>query len=155
MIARILRRLRSPRRRSEDLSVEYRPRPDGQPDPGEVVWAWVAYEDDPTQGKDRPIVIIGRNATLLVGVALTTKNSGETADRFAVGTGAWDSQRRPSFAKTDRLLTLQPRAVRREGATFDRQRFDSLVGAIATRHGWKSVEQFRSQLLRDSVSVTE
>ena len=155
MIARILRRLRSPRRRSEDVSVEYRPRPDGQPDPGEVVWAWVAYEDDPTQGKDRPIVIIGRNATSLVGVALTTKNSGETADRFAVGTGAWDSQRRPSFAKTDRLLTLQPRAVRREGATFDRKRFDSLVEAIATRHGWKSAEQFRRQLLSDGASVTE
>ena len=32
----------------------YAPEMDGEPDPGEVVWAWVPYEDDPAQGKDRP-----------------------------------------------------------------------------------------------------
>ena len=40
--------------------IEYSPSLDGDADPGEVVWTWVPYEEDPTQGKDRPVVIIGR-----------------------------------------------------------------------------------------------
>ena len=28
------------------LRVAYNPRTDGKPDPGEVVWAWVPYEED-------------------------------------------------------------------------------------------------------------
>jgi hypothetical protein len=55
------------------LTVEYTPRLDGDPDPGEVVWTWVAYEDDPSQGKDRPVVIIGRHGRYLAGIALTSK----------------------------------------------------------------------------------
>ena len=35
-----------------------RPERDGEPDPGEVVWAWVPYEDDPSQGKDRPVLVL-------------------------------------------------------------------------------------------------
>ena len=37
----------------------YEPELDGQPDPGEVVWGWVPYEEDPSQGKDRPVLLIG------------------------------------------------------------------------------------------------
>ena len=36
----------------------YAPEIDGEPDPGEVVWAWVPYEDDPSQGKDRPVLLL-------------------------------------------------------------------------------------------------
>ena len=32
------------------ITVSYAPEPDGDADPGEVVWAWVPFEDDPTQG---------------------------------------------------------------------------------------------------------
>ena len=39
--------------------TSYEPVADGQPDPGEVVWAWVPYEEDPSQGKDRPVLLIG------------------------------------------------------------------------------------------------
>ena len=47
------------------LPARYAPEIDGEPDPGEVVWAWVPYEDDPTQGKDRPVLLLdtGRRAT--------------------------------------------------------------------------------------------
>ena len=48
------------RRVEPDVRIEYSPDLDGDPDPGEVVWTWVPYEDDPNQGKDRPVVIIGR-----------------------------------------------------------------------------------------------
>src|ERR1700752_2148705 len=40
-----------------DSCVAYAPEADGEPDPGEVVWAWVAYEDDPSRGKDRPVLL--------------------------------------------------------------------------------------------------
>ena len=40
--------------------TSYAPEPDGQPDPGEVVWGWVPFEDDPSQGKDRPVLLVGR-----------------------------------------------------------------------------------------------
>lgn len=36
------------------VDVTYAPHDDDQPDPGEVVWAWVPYEEDATQEKDRP-----------------------------------------------------------------------------------------------------
>ena len=56
-----------------DVRIEYTPHLDGDPDPGEVVWAWVPFEDDPTLGKDRPLVIVGRHGAVLSGVALTSK----------------------------------------------------------------------------------
>ena len=42
-----------------DVTVNYRPERDGDPDPGEVVWTWVPFEDEPQQGKDRPVIVIG------------------------------------------------------------------------------------------------
>ncbi len=39
--------------------VSYDPHADGRPDPGEVVWGWVPFEDDPKRGKDRPVLLIG------------------------------------------------------------------------------------------------
>jgi len=50
-----------------------------------------------------------------------------------VGTGAWDPEGRPSEVRLDRLLRLDPQAVRREGAALDRARFDCVVAA-ATPH---------------------
>ena len=111
------------------VRVEYTPALDGDPDPGEVVWTWVPYEEDPTLGKDRPVVIIGRHGRLLSGVALTTKHGGR-ADHVEVGTGPWDSQGRPSYAKVDRLLDIDPAEVRREGAILGRRRFDAVIEAV-------------------------
>ena len=47
----------------------YAPRPDGRPDPGEIVWTWVPFEEDHSQGKDRPVLVIGRDGDWLVGAA--------------------------------------------------------------------------------------
>ena len=58
------------------LTPEYAPRRDGEPDPGEVVWVWVPYEEDPAQGKDRPVVVVGRDRDdpdLLVALMLSSK----------------------------------------------------------------------------------
>lgn len=113
--------------------VSYEPDIDGNADPGEVVWGWVPYEEDPTQGKDRPIVVIGRWGTDLAGLPLTSKQHGDDPDRFPVGTGGWDPQHRPSYACLDRLQRLAPGSVRREGSALDRRTFDRLVEAYNER----------------------
>ena len=69
------------------VRVEYTPELDGDPDPGEVVWTWVPFEEDPTLGKDRPVVIIGRHGADLSGVALTSKHGGGDTSRSAPARG--------------------------------------------------------------------
>lgn len=106
----------------------YAPSPDGSPDPGEVVWAWVPYEDDYSQGKDRPVLLIGRNGSRLLALMMTTRdrnNSRESdPDYVDVGTGSWDAQGRPSEVKLDRVLQLDPATVRRQGAVLPPAAFE-------------------------------
>ncbi len=122
------------------VTITYDPRPDGLPDPGEIVWAWVPYEDDAGQGKDRPVLVIARDGDDLLGLMLTSKDHDARPDDgrewFDVGTGDWDSQRRPSEVRLDRVLRLSPTAVRREGAALDRARFDQVAAAARTALGW-------------------
>ena len=118
----------------DQVRISYEPCADDDPDPGEVVWTWVAYEDDPAHGKDRPVVVIGRDGALDAAVALTSKR-GRRGDTVEVGRGQWDIGGRTSYAKLDRILRIDPAAMRREGAILDRERFDRLVAALRRRHG--------------------
>ena len=52
----------------------YDPHVDGVPDPGEIVWTWVPYEEDHSQGKDRPVLLIGRDGDWLIGLQVTSKD---------------------------------------------------------------------------------
>ena len=120
------------------MAIEYSPSKDGDPDPGEVVWAWVPYEEDVTQGKDRPVAIIGRSGDDLVGVPLTSKRH-DREQQVGVGTGPWDPQRRPSYAKVDQVLLVDADDVRREGAVLDRATFDAVVAGVQrSRRGTSS-----------------
>lgn len=120
------------------VTPRYDPHPDGVADPGEVVWAWVPYEDDHDRGKDRPVLIIGMDSGHLLGLMLTSKDHDRDARAeaaqgrhwFDVGAGAWDSQRRPSEVRLDRVLRLRPEAVRREGAALSRQVFERVSWAF-------------------------
>ncbi len=120
------------RRVATGTKVEYSPDIDGDADPGEVVWTWVPYEDDPSKGKDRPVVLIGRSGNDLAGVPLTSKNKGHGT--VPVGTGGWDRSGRPSYAKVDQLLVVRERDVRREGSVLDRGRFDAVVAGVGEHH---------------------
>lgn len=123
----------------DGIAISYAPDHDGAPDPGEVVWAWVPYEEDATQGKDRPVVIIGWDGPLLAAVPLTSKDPSRRRDehsRVPVGTGGWDRDRRPSWADADRLLRFAPNDVRREGSALDRDRFDAVVARVRELHAW-------------------
>lgn len=124
--------------------VEYRPRADDRPDPGEIVWAWVPYDENDGRGKDRPVLVIGRRGGDLLGLQLTSRDHDLDAEDEArhgriwtdIGTGPWDPQRRPSEVRLDRLLVLDPGTVRREGAALDRERFDRVVEEARRVQGW-------------------
>jgi hypothetical protein len=116
--------------------IEYSPALDGDPDPGEVVWSWVPYEEDPSQGKDRPVVVIGHRTgarSSLVGIPLTSKRD-DRDPQVAVGSGPWDGEHRASYARLDRILDLDPGRVRREGAILDRRRFDAVIAGLRRFH---------------------
>jgi len=134
----------APRDHGGPVRLEYAPRLDGDADPGEIVWAWVPYEDDPRQGKDRPVLVIGRESGALLALMLTSKDHSRDAALEArrgrvwmdIGTGAWDSRRRPSEVRLDRVLRLDASAVRREGAIVDRALFDRVASALRETHAW-------------------
>jgi hypothetical protein len=121
------------------IAVGYAPERDGDADPGEVVWAWVPYEDDPSQGKDRPVLIIGHDGSQLVGVPLSSKDHAgrrDGSDWVSVGRGAWDREGRESFADASRLLRFDHGGVRREGSALHRDRFDEVLAHVHRLHDW-------------------
>ena len=118
---------------------EYSPRRDGRADPGEVVWTWVPFEEDPSVGKDRPLIVIGHDAAdrdVLVGLMLSSKDHDDDRRWCALGAGPWDSDHRPSWVRLDRPLAVRPGAVRREGAALPSELFLAVVerAAKAPRH---------------------
>ena len=121
-------------------SIHYAPNPDGAPDPGEVVWTWVPYEEDHSRGKDRPVLLVGRRGPYLLGLMLTSRDrvpaASASADYVDLGPGGWDRQARPSEARLDRILQVRPQDIRREGAVLDRKRFEAVAAGLRRRHGW-------------------
>ncbi|WP_238147600.1 type II toxin-antitoxin system PemK/MazF family toxin [Rothia uropygioeca] len=119
------------------LKADYAPNPNGRPDPGEIVWTWVPFEEDYSKGKDRPVLLVGRDGEELLGLMLTSidhNNAHEHDDRYVdIGSGPWDSQSRPSEIKIDRIIKVDPNNVRREGASLDRQTFELVVSAVNSR----------------------
>ncbi|MHC6592649.1 type II toxin-antitoxin system PemK/MazF family toxin [Arthrobacter sp. C152] len=121
-------------------AISYAPKPDGDPDPGEVVWTWVPYEEDHSQGKDRPVLIVGHNGPHLLALMLTSRDrvpaGSASRDYIDLGAGGWDRQDRPSEARLDRILQIRPDSIRREGAVLDRARFEAVAAGLRRRHGW-------------------
>lgn len=130
-IRRLLTPLRSDPVRSDPLRFDYAPRRDGKPDPGEVVWAWVPYEEADGRGKDRPVLVVSRSGDELLALMLTSKDHDRDAAEEAragrfwmdIGSGPWDSKGRPSEVRLDRILRLPIDTVRREGAALGREIF--------------------------------
>lgn len=122
-------------------TVSYAPKPDGVADPGEIVWTWVPYEEDHSQGKDRPVLVVGRSGKRLLALMLTsrdhTNGNRHDSDYVDIGTGAWDRQGRPSEVKLGRILQISPDHLRREGAVLDARKFAAVADGLRSRHGWK------------------
>lgn len=126
------------------VQVRYAPHPDGEPDPGEIVWTWVPFEEDHTRGKDRPVLLIGHDGPWLLALQLTSQDHDRDAAQEArwgrywmdIGSGDWDRRRRPSEVRLDRIVRVAPDDVRREGAVLDRRRFDAVARSLSELHHW-------------------
>ena len=69
-------------------AVRYAPSPNGRPEPGEIVWTWVPYDEDYSQGKDRPVLLVGASGKYLLGLMLTCKDHDGNSGR-AIGADPW------------------------------------------------------------------
>ena len=115
----------------------YSPNLDGRADPGEVVWTWVTYEEDPTRGKDRPVLVVGRDHATLLGLVLSSQER-HAADRdwVGIGSGSWDYDGRPSWVRLDRVLDVPEESIRREGAILERAVFDVVAARLRRDYSW-------------------
>jgi hypothetical protein len=121
------------------VEIAYAPKPDGRPDPGEVVWTWVPFEDDPSQGKDRPVLLVARADGQLYGLMMTSKDHDRDHEQEAregrywydLGPGPWDSKGRSSEVRLNRLIVVDPEGVRREGSVLEQERFEAVAAAAA------------------------
>ena len=121
------------------INFEYSPSLDGDADPGEIVWTWVPFEEDHSQGKDRPVLLVGRDGEYLLALMMTSKdhNNREHADSnyLDIGSGPWDPQGRASEVKLNRVIRVRPDAMRREGAIMPEDTFRLIERAWTRRNG--------------------
>ncbi|SMQ67838.1 PemK-like, MazF-like toxin of type II toxin-antitoxin system [Agreia sp. VKM Ac-1783] len=112
--------------------LAFEPRVDGKPDPGEVVWTWVPYEENDGRGKDRPVLIVARDSSRSVlALQLTSKPHDRDAQHFVfVGPGPWDSQVRPSWVRLDRVFRVFESGMRREASSVSRTQFAAVSSAL-------------------------
>ena len=130
-------RTRTAPARDRARRVVYAPDLDGAADPGEIVWTWVEYEEHDGRGKDRPVLVVGREGSDLVGLMLSSQS--ERADDrnwVGIGAGRWDAQGRPSYVRLDRVIEVGEHDIRREGAVLDEDRFDRVAAELRSRYGW-------------------
>ena len=117
--------------------IEYAPDLDGRADPGEIVWTWVVYEDDPTRGKDRPVLVVGRDRRTLLGLMLSSQSHhADESGWVAIGTGSWDGESRVSFVRLDRVLDVPEESIRREGAILERTTFEIVAARLRAEFSW-------------------
>lgn len=115
----------------------YAPDLDGRADPGEIVWTWVVYEDDPTRGKDRPVLVVGRDQRTLLGLMLSSQEHHRNEPHWVgIGTGSWDYEGRASWVRLDRVLDVPEESIRREGAILDRDRFEVVAARLRAEYSW-------------------
>ena len=116
----------------------YSPDLDGRADPGEIVWTWVAYEDDPTRGKDRPVLVVGRDRSILLGLMVSSQERyAADPDWVGIGSGDWDYEGRQSWVRLDRVLDVPEEGIRREGAILRREIFDVVAARLRAEYSWR------------------
>lgn len=123
----------------DQLRIQYAPHHDQDPDAGEVVWTWVPYEENDGRGKDRPVLIIGRQSDDRVyAVRLTSKSHDGDRDFLSIGAGPWDSQGRPSWVDIEQIYSVHTEGMRREASALDLDRFVRVADALHRRFGWEA-----------------
>ncbi|GHK04939.1 mRNA interferase PemK [Streptomyces sp. Y2F8-2] len=119
------------------VRTEYSPAHDGDPDPGEIVWTWVPFEENDGRGKDRPVLVVAREAAgTLLAVQLSSKRHDGDREWVPIGSGPWDRSGRESWVDVDRVLRVHEAGMRREACALDRMRFNLVVHRLRERYGW-------------------
>ena len=130
-------RARTAPARDRARRIVYAPDLDGAADPGEIVWAWVPFEEHDGRGKDRPVLVVGRDGRELLGLMLSSQAGHADDDNWVgIGSGRWDGQGRASYVRLDRVIEVGEHEIRREGAVLDEARFDRVAGELRSRYGW-------------------
>ena len=120
------------------VRMSYSPQTDGAPDPGEVVWTWVPFEEHDGRGKDRPVLIVAAEpAGTYLAVQLTSKDHDGEGDFVSVGAGRWDGEHRPSWVNLDRVIRVHEGGMRREAAALPREPFERVTDRLHQRYGWR------------------
>lgn len=119
------------------VRTEYSPAHDGDPDPGEIVWTWVPYEENDGRGKDRPVLVVAREAGgTVLAVQLSSRQRDGQREWVPIGSGPWDRSGRDSWVAVDRVLRLHEDGMRREACALDRMRFNLVRQRLRERYGW-------------------
>ena len=120
------------------VRMSYSPQTDGAPDPGEVVWTWVPFEENDGRGKDRPVLVVAvEPAGTYLAVQLTSTDHDGEGDFVSVGAGGWDGEHRPSWVNLDRVIRVHEGGMRREAAALPREPFERVTGRLHQRYGWR------------------
>ncbi len=122
---------------SRARTLVYAPDLDGHADPGEIVWTWVAFEENDGRGKDRPVLVVGRDGERLLGLQLSSQAKREDDGWLALGSGPWDPECRPSWVRLDRVLDVPEKGIRREGAICPKPKFDEVADRLRRDYGWR------------------
>ncbi|MFH9351475.1 type II toxin-antitoxin system PemK/MazF family toxin [Kitasatospora sp. NPDC017646] len=119
--AALVRRTRPAARPAGPTGPGRRPGTEAGPEPQEIWWAEVPFEDGPGS-KDRPCLVLrvhGRAATV---AKITSKHHAERPGVLPLPPGSvGDRQGRTSWLETDELREVPLSAFRRRAGTVDRQ----------------------------------
>ncbi|MDR6938932.1 hypothetical protein J2S36_000475 [Arcanobacterium hippocoleae] len=127
-------------------ALRYTPDNDSLPDPGEIVWTWVPYEEMDGRGKDRPVLVVSMQEEYIFFVQMTSKDHApgqlyqDEYERWwlDIGTGNWDSHGRPSEARLDLLWVVHQSQIRRVGGKLNREMYLLLTKALRKIHNVRS-----------------
>jgi PemK-like, MazF-like toxin of type II toxin-antitoxin system len=120
------------------VRTSYSPQTDGAPDPGEIVWTWVPFEENDGRGKDRPVLVVAvESAGTYLALQLTSKDHDGEGDFVSIGAGGWDAERRPSWVSLDRVIRVHEGGMRREAAALPREPFERVTDRLRQRYGWR------------------
>ncbi len=98
----------------------------------------MVYEEDPTRGKDRPVLVVGRDRSTLLGLMLSSQERHRGDDQWvAIGSGSWDYEGRASWVRLDRVLDVPEEGIRREGAILERERFEMVATRLRAEYSWR------------------
>jgi PemK-like, MazF-like toxin of type II toxin-antitoxin system len=120
------------------VRTSYSPQTDGAPDPGEIVWTWVPFEENDGRGKDRPVLVVAaESAGTYLAVQLTSKDHDGEGDFVSIGAGGWDGEGRPSWVDLGRVIRVHEGGMRREAAALSREPFERVTDRLRQRYGWR------------------